>query len=120
MDYSKITLLVKKQRITKAELAGLFGITYNGLSKKFNKGTLTVVELEKVSDFLKVPVSYFFEDKPHSVQEPEKTYKTCKECLKKDTLIEELRRENKIQKEDIAMLNRELGRNYPNERAKVG
>lgn len=100
-----------------AESIGMSGPGYKGM---LDNRTCSIETIELICKTYNVSLSYFFDEPGNQFNEPAVKYGNCKECAKKDVLIEELRREIKSQKEDIAMLNREVGRNLPGERAKVG
>ena len=70
MDYSKLTLLKNKFRLTRKEFAEILGVTVTGLDNKLNNQTFTVKDLEILSSHLRIPISYFFGEKYTSVAEP--------------------------------------------------
>jgi transcriptional regulator with XRE-family HTH domain len=119
MDYSKITVLVNKHRLTKKELAEILHVTPHGVNYKFENETFTVKDLESIAKYFQVPVSYFLEDN-YNKTEQKAGLAHCEECSKRDAIIELLNDQIKSKDEMIASLNRELGRNYPGERAKAG
>jgi len=120
MDYSKLTEIKNKYKLTIPELALILGYTKSGLIKKINNDTIFVKDIEKLAAHFNLPMDYFFSTNKLSAKDEGVKYNTCKDCIEHKAIIQELRTEIKEQKEEIALLNRELGRSQPGERAKVG
>jgi transcriptional regulator with XRE-family HTH domain len=57
--------LIEKKKVRKTELARYLDVARNTLDDYlFERTYMTTEKLEKVADFFKVPVAYFFEEKP--------------------------------------------------------
>ncbi len=59
---NKIEREIKLQNKTLTELAEYLNITYRGLRRKFNIKKIEVDELQKISDYLGVPITYWFDE----------------------------------------------------------
>lgn len=119
MNYSKITLLISQHRLKQKEFADIISATPHGVKYKFEFETFTVKDIEKIAEYFKVPISYFWEDYLIA-SEPKVKYETCLECRDKDAIIKLLTSQNKDKENQIALLNQELGRNQPGEREEAG
>ena len=62
MIYSKIEKEIKIKNKTLTDLAKNLNLTYRGLRRKLNLKSLSIDELQKISDFLEVPITYWFDD----------------------------------------------------------
>jgi len=62
MYINRIKNLCLEKNVSLKELAENIGITYQGLNKCIRKNNMQCSDLEKVTIFLGVPVSYFFEE----------------------------------------------------------
>jgi transcriptional regulator with XRE-family HTH domain len=67
MNYSKIEYEIKINNKTITDLAKHLDITYRGLRRKLNLKSLSIEELEKISDYLGLPVTYWFDDEVKNV-----------------------------------------------------
>lgn len=59
---TKIKKILKQKQINVDFLATNIGMTKQNIYNIFKKNTITVATLEKISNFLGIPVSYFFDD----------------------------------------------------------
>jgi transcriptional regulator with XRE-family HTH domain len=109
MDYSKITLIKDRKRITREEMAELLGMSKYGYDKTIRNQTLTVKNLEKIAAFFQVPVGYFFDETDHNRHDPMIDSYTCKECSKYEGMIELLKEQLMNCERRIEQLSRELG-----------
>ncbi len=119
MDYSKIPLLKNHYKLQRKEFAAILGVSVTGFDHKLKEETFTVKDIELIASHLKVPISYFFGE-TYSLGEIGMPNDSCRECIKKEAVIEKLEDQLKESQEEIARLNREIGRNAPEKRAKAG
>jgi hypothetical protein len=120
MDYSKITLLKNKLRNPRKDLAEILKITVTGLDRKINHQYWSVKDIETLSDYFKVPISYFFGEEFSIVSEDPDKYITCKDCIRKEGVIEALKDQLQEKEKKIEQLNREIGGTTPSKAAQVG
>lgn len=59
---SKIKLELSNRKITIEKMAKDIGYSRIGLTNALNSGDLKVSTLQSIADFLKVPITYFFDD----------------------------------------------------------
>lgn len=62
MNYNKIKILVGEKKFTLEKLAVEVGMSPGGFHKMFKRKTLTLETLEKISEVLGVPMTYWFEE----------------------------------------------------------
>ncbi|MDR1225817.1 MAG: helix-turn-helix transcriptional regulator [Prevotellaceae bacterium] len=62
MNYSKIRLEIEKQKMTVKNFCQKVGISEQGFSKMLDNQSIKIEILEKMSDVLGVPISYWFEE----------------------------------------------------------
>jgi transcriptional regulator with XRE-family HTH domain len=108
----KIKQLLEKRKRTQDELAKAIGVSLKTISNYLNG--ITNIEANKIPDvarFLKVPVSYFFEDTDmqNLLIEPDSTYerKDCEICKSKDKTIAALEENIVLLKGQIEFLKKQ-------------
>lgn len=83
MDYSKLKLAIKQRGFTEKAFADKLGITQNGFRAMVNNHTMSIKTLEKISEILEVPMTYFFDDSDGKLPAPksfnEKDLAKCKQ-----------------------------------------
>ncbi len=62
MNISRLKKLIEKKRITQKEIAKYIGLSENAFSTALKKGDFKISMLEKICEYINVPVSYFFEE----------------------------------------------------------
>lgn len=81
MNYSKLRQLQKMNKISNREISVVVGLTDTGYGKMLENETCTVSTLEKIANYFKVPVSYFFdEQKPLTYAENERSNVANEPC----------------------------------------
>ena len=88
MIVNKLYTLLKQKKITQAELATGVDMSTVGLIRAFQGETISVKKLIEISEFLEVPVSFWFDDdasayKMNSVDK--KLLEALKEFIFKET-----------------------------------
>jgi len=108
MDYSKIEKLIDKKKMKINAVFKYLELSHQGWYDKMKKHTMTVRELEKISEFFGVSPSYFLEESKNMVNE---SAATCNS----GEIISELREDLKYFRErcknmefEIAELRQEL------------
>lgn len=108
MEYSKLSKL-QKVAGNKKLFAERIGMSEQGVSNMIKNRTMTVETLELICIRFKVPITYFYEDESHELREPTPEYSSKYSKLEaKIEMLQEMLREKD---DEIARLNRELGRN---------
>lgn len=74
MNFNRIKILAKLKKISLKDVSENIGLSEQGLHYSITNETLKVVDLEKISIFLNVPVSYFFEDNEIIYNDESKLY----------------------------------------------
>jgi len=69
VNYNKLKELLSEKKITVAQLAEKIGMSKGGLYSAISNETLSVNMLEKISEVLEVPATYFFDGGILSVEE---------------------------------------------------
>lgn len=107
MDYSKLEKLRENEKNLKL-FAKKIGMTEQGVTSMLLNRTITVERLEHICMIYRVPIVSFFTADDNELHEPSNDYAAAKEQLDKtvEMLLEMLREKD----EEIARLNRELGR----------
>lgn len=110
MDYSK---LKKLQEVagTNINFADKIGMSEQGVANMIKNRTMTVQRLEHICITFKVPITYFYEDENHELREPTPEYSS--RYAKLEAKLEMLQDMLRDKDEEIARLNRELGRKEP-------
>ena len=62
MDYSRIKIELERKNISVRDLCDKIDITEQGLHQMIRKKSMKVEVLERISNVLKLPVSFWFED----------------------------------------------------------
>ena len=62
MNYERIKVLSEKKSIALKDIAYKIGVTEAGFHKMLTNKTMKIETLEKISEILEVPVSYFFDE----------------------------------------------------------
>lgn len=62
MDYSRIKMLLTEKGVSFSELTDKIGMSRRGLYAAIDNKTLSITSLEKISEVLNVPVTYFFDN----------------------------------------------------------
>jgi len=120
MDYSKLTEIKNRFKLTLPELAIILGITKSGLIKKIQNDTIYVKDIEKLAVHFNLPISFFFKEKDTIVKEPKVNYNTCPDCREKEGQIKLLNAQLESKDREIIRLNLELERIQPGEREEAG
>jgi len=106
MNYNKIEVL-QKIAGKKKDFAAKIGWTVHGVTRMIKERSMTVETLEKICSTFNVPITFFFEEDNNELREPSAVYETKNN---KDTRIELLMEIIREKDEEIARLNREMGR----------
>ena len=93
LNYNKIEELLKKLKITKKELLENLEMSNQGYIDMVKDRTMKVKTLEKLSEFLGVPESYFFDeededDQKNLMSEDRERYYLIRQLDKKDKQID--------------------------------
>lgn len=113
MDYTKITMLKNRSRISVKMMASVLDVTVSGYYYVINNQTLTVKQLINLAKYFKVPITYFFPNESPQPIVNEKSPKygnKCENCESYLLEIDILRRQLKDKDQSLAELNREIGR----------
>jgi transcriptional regulator with XRE-family HTH domain len=62
MIVNKLHTILKQKKLTQEELAKAVGFTRQGLKNSFENETISVSKLVEVSDYLNVPINFWFDD----------------------------------------------------------
>ncbi len=65
MDYYKIKYELEKRNIPIKHFCSRIGITEQGLHQMIRKGSMKIELLEKISEELKLPMSFWFQETAH-------------------------------------------------------
>jgi transcriptional regulator with XRE-family HTH domain len=76
MNYEKLRELIKKENLSQNQMAKNFGMSAPGYKEMLEKKSLKVKNLEKIADYFKVPVSYFFDEYNIEKNKPDHSNKT--------------------------------------------
>ena len=105
LNYNKIHSSINMDRTSKRKLADFLGISNSTFVDRLNKENFTPDDIEKLSDFFRKPLDYWFDREEQQAAEPpaqrfEKKEPTltvyeCQECIEKEKEIDELEKENK-------------------------
>jgi len=109
MNYSKIKILLESKKITVKKLAEKIGISEIGLHKMMNNQSMRIDVIEKIAEFLEVPVSYFFEENPvpcektktHNVIQNGNGINNNMSITLKNNEIDKLKTENEFLKKQV-------------------
>jgi len=108
-NFKLIRNLVEKQKVSINDLAKHLHMTPQGLQKIIRINSTNTDTIEKISQFLNVPVGYFFDETETALSEPEEKYQTlnkstCHECIEKERLIRQLQDQLKDKERLIQVL----------------
>jgi hypothetical protein len=120
MNYSKLRLLHARTQLSDVKFARSIGMTDHGYRKMLDNQTCTVERLETICKVYNIPVAQFFDETSNIVSEPTMPYGDCRECLRKDGIIETLKDQLQEKEKKIEQLNREIGGTAPSKTAQVG
>jgi transcriptional regulator with XRE-family HTH domain len=110
IGYNKLRDAIGKRGFTLKYFAEKVGITRQGIEASIENGTVSAKVLEKMSDVLDVPVSFFFEEDA-KVGKPEKRHKSfCQGCNDKDKTISVLEENAHLLHDKIHFLEDRLSR----------
>ena len=114
----KIKTLQKNTKVSTEELAVVIGLSKVGLEKIFRLKSCKVSTLEKLANYFKVPVSYFFDEPQLKTLVAEETlnvaYEPCPNCAAMQAKIDKLNDDLiASQKETIAALKGEVKKEIP-------
>lgn len=84
MNYSKIKLELERRGITIKEFCREVDITEQGLHQMIRKGSMKVDILERISEVLDVPISYWFDEQPPNIKNDAPILKDRTETKKTD------------------------------------
>jgi len=107
MDYSQIKIELERKNISIRDLCERIDVSEQGLHQMIRKKSMKVEVLERISNVLKLPVTYWFEDTTSKRVNTFRNDKTGKQLSSKlthekiDTLTKEL---NEMLKEIIVSL----------------
>jgi len=101
-----------QKNFSERAFAEKIGMSSTGFREAMKRQTLSVQILENIADVLGVPVISFFEgsDTSEAHDPPEHYSKKCTNCAKKDGQIELFTKLLADKEQQIATLNKELGR----------
>lgn len=97
LNYNKIESAINYDRTPKTKIATILGIGESTLRSRLERKNLTPDDVEKIADYFKKPIAYFFDrEQDVSVANDEQhDYKVtridCPECIAKQKEIEELK-----------------------------
>jgi hypothetical protein len=108
LDYNKIKSCMNFADSKKSELIRFIGINQSTFYDKLKRESFTPNELEKIADYFKKPIAYFFDkEKLHQVNEVDNNYKIiqidCPECVVKQKEIDRLNEKIKMQEELLSL-----------------
>ncbi len=109
MNYSKLKTLQTRTQLSDVKFAKSIGMTDVGYKRMLDKQTCTVERLENICKVYNLELSFFFEASSNKASESVVSFGSCRECEKKEAVIETLKGQLKQKDEEIASLNRELG-----------
>ena len=89
MNYSKIKLELERRRITIKDFCRQIDITEQGLHQMIRNGSMKIDVLERISEVLGVPVTYWFNDK-YDYEAPYREPTKISDVQKIDNLTTEL------------------------------
>jgi hypothetical protein len=101
LDYNKIRSSINSGNYKKLELIEFIGLTQSTFYDKLKRKSFTPNELEKIADYFKRPISYYFDrEEPDSVYEEKANYEinrsvnctNCPECISKQKEIDALKK----------------------------
>lgn len=96
LNLNKIESDINKHNLTDSDIAKILGKAYTTINNKRKRESnrWTPDELEKIADFFKRPISYYFDkDESNLANESSVEYRRCPECEKKQREIEKIRNE---------------------------
>jgi transcriptional regulator with XRE-family HTH domain len=106
-----LSKLINQHSTKIQEIADVLGVTRQGYYHKKTEGTFTEKDLKKLSEYYKVPVSYFKYEDEFELNDPEGNYKSKADSLDKVKYENDMLREIIYKKDkEIERLNREIGR----------
>jgi hypothetical protein len=106
LNYNKIHSLINNYNTAKSKLASFIGIGESTFRDRLSKENLTPNDVEKIADYYKKPIVYFFDrDDNDLVNEPGVTTYSCPDCIKKQKEIDRLNSDiREVQKKYIECL----------------
>ena len=93
LDYNRVHSCINRQTVSKRKLAALLEISESTLRSRLERKNLTPDDIEKLADYFKKPIDYFFnreDEVRESVMDYEVKRIDCLECINKQKRIDEL------------------------------
>lgn len=91
LNYNKIESVINGAKISTRKVGEILGIPDATYRNRLKKRNLSPDDIEKLADYFKKPISYFFdrEDKPDIAgEDPAEYRRKCLQCEEKDKIIE--------------------------------
>jgi len=104
MDYSKIRVLMMQRNFSLRNMARTIGVSDSGFKAMMERDTMTIHNLEKISQVFEVPVTYFFEDSSSGKKKP------CPDCIKCNAKLDLLKQQLYEKEKELKELYKEMGR----------
>lgn len=114
LNNNKIESLINSGEFNPAIVSRVTGINYQSLISKIKTGSWSPNDVEKIADFFKKPISYFFDrEEMNQTSEHEMKNINCLECIKKQKTIDEITIERDLLRVELLELYRsKKGQNY--------
>ena len=96
LNINKIESDFNKQNLTDSDIAKILGKAYTTINNKRKRESnrWTPDEVEKIADFFKRPISYYFDkEESNLANESSAEYRRCLECERKQMKIDKIRDE---------------------------
>lgn len=96
LNINKIESDFNKQNLTDSDIAKILGKAYTTINNKRKRESnrWTPDEVEKIADFFKRPISYYFDkEESNLANESSAVYGRCLECERKQKEIDKIREE---------------------------
>jgi len=108
LNYNKIDSSINYQRTPKTAIADYLGIAESTLRSRLERHNLTPDDIEKLADYFKRPMTYFFDREPEEdiSKEPEIKYFSCPDCIKKQKELDDIRAERDALRLEVLELYR--------------
>lgn len=113
LNIYKIESDINSKNLQSTDVSKIIGQKYTTTINRREKGNWTPNDVEKIAEFFKRPIAYYFDKEENEAKEPEGEYKrVCKECIEKDNEINRLKEKlTELQEKYISALEDISGKN---------